>query len=435
MRKVLSAAAALGLCLSLPAVALAGAGMSNEQILKELEYLRNKVQSQQAQIETLGAMVDKKVSAKVEEEVKKAGSGKVVLANEFIDQLTLKGDLRARYEIQSKDYYSQANTADVDRERWRTRFRVGGVWDNKAEDWQVGAGLATGDDTPSSTNDTWSDTKPFKTGDIRLDYAYAAHKWQDFKFTIGQQINPYETSWVLWDSDVRLAGLTAQYGQKEGIFATLGGYGARLVNDDNTAMLYMGQAGYRGKVGDAKYTVAAGYHKYDQSFINNMPTDAIYTTSIDPAQYAIEVGDLYGKVSFPVSSAKLSLYGHIWQNFGAEGSMGQSQAKDFPKTPGDADLGWVVGLDAQIDKVRLGYAYAVVEADSLYGYLADADFGDGLGSKTNKKGHRVQAGYDFTKNWSADITWLNYKQDEEYYSTNNKMDTVDLYQFDLNYKF
>lgn len=436
MRKVLSAVAALGVCLTLPAAALAGAGMSDEQILKELEYLRTKVASQQEHIDALGAMVDKKVSAKVEEEVKKnGGSGsKVALANGFIDQLTLKGDLRARYERQDKEYYAQANTADVARDRWRTRFRVGGVWDNKAEDWQIGAGLASGSDDPTSTNDTWSEAKPFETGDIRLDYAYAKHKLQDFNVILGQQINPYETSWVLWDGDVRLAGLTGQYGGKEGVFATLGGYNAKLVNDNNSAMLYMGQAGYRGKVGDVAYTVAAGYSKYDQSFINDKANTSL--NNIDPIQYALEIGDLYGKVSFPVASAKLSLYGHIWQNFGADGDLGESQAKGFSKKPGDADLGWVMGLEAKLDKIRLGYAYSVVEADSMYGYLGDSDFGDGLGmSKTNKKGHRVQAGYDFTKNWSADITWMSYEQDEAYYSADNKVDSVDLYQFDVNYKF
>lgn len=443
MRKVLSAAAALGVCLTLPAAALAGAGMSDEQILQELEYLRTKVASQQEHIDALGAMVDKKVSAKVEEEVKKVGgsggSSKVALANEFIDQLTLKGDLRVRYEKRDLDYYAQANTADVARDRLRTRFRLGGVWENKAENWEVGAGLATGEAAnadgshlATSTNGTWSKSSAFQSNDLWLDYAYASHKVEDFKFTIGQQLNPYETSWVLWDSDVRLAGLTAQYGKKEGVFATVGGYGAKLVNDDNTAMLYMGQAGYRGKVGDVAYTLAAGYQKYDQSFINDKANTVLNT--VDPAKYALEIGDLYGKVSFPVSSVKLSLYGHIWQNFGADGNIGQSQAKDFPKQSGDADLGWVVGLDAKIDKIRLGYAYAVVEADSLYGALTDSDFGDGI-STTNKKGHRVQAGYDFTKNWAADFTWMNYKQDEAYYSANNKVDSVDLYQFDVSYKF
>lgn len=431
MRKVLSAAAALGICLTLPAAALAGAGMSDEQILKELEYLRNKVASQQEHIDALGAMVDKKVSAKVEEEVKKSGGGKVALANKFIDQLTLKGDLRARYEIRDKDY-KEGQGSDISRDRWRTRFRVGGVWDNKAENWQVGAGLASGSDDPTSTNDTWSESKPFETGDIRLDYAYAKHKWDDFAFTIGQHANPYKSSWVLWDGDVRLAGLTAQYGAKEGIFATLGGYSAKLVNDDNTATLVAGQAGYKGKAGAAAYTLAAGYHTYSKSLINEGAA-AFSLNNVDEDKYELNIGDLYGKVSFPAGPVKLSLYGQIWQNFGADGNIGQSQAgSSFTQKPEDADTGWVFGADAKYGAFKLGYAYSVVEADSLFGYLSDSDFGDGL-SKTNKKGHRVQAGYAITKNWSADVTWLSFERDEDYAAA--KEDQVDIYQFDVSYKF
>ena len=432
MRKVLSAAAALGICLSLPAAAMAGATMSDEQILKELEYLRNKVASQQEHIDALGAMVDKKVSAKVEEEVKKSGGSKVALANKFIDQLTLKGDLRARYEIRDRDYKDTSSSTDVSRDRWRTRFRVGGVWDNKEENWQVGAGLASGSDDPTSTNDTWSEDKPFETGDIRLDYAYAKHKWNDFSFTLGQHENPYQSSWVFWDGDVRLAGLTGHYGAKEGVFATLGGYSAKLVNDDNTATLVVGQAGYNGKVGEANYTLAAGYHTYSKSLINE-GSSTFSLNAVDENKYELNIGDLYGKVSVPVGEVKLSLYGQLWQNFGADGAIGQSQAgSSFTQKPEDADMGWVFGADAKYGAFKLGYAYSVVEADSLFGYLSDSDFGDGL-SKTNKKGHRVQAGYEFTKNWSADITWLSFERDEDYAAANE--DQVDIYQFDVSYKF
>lgn len=431
MRKVLSAAAALGVCLTLPAAALAGAGMSDEQILKELEYLRNKVASQQEHIDALGAMVDKKVAAKVEEEAKKSGGGKVALANKFIDQLTLKGDLRARYEIRDRDF-KEGQGSDISRDRWRTRFRVGGIWDNKAEDWQVGAGLASGSDDPTSTNDTWSEAKPFETGDIRLDYAYAKHKWNDFAFTLGQHENPFKSSWVFWDGDVRLAGLTAQYGAKEGLFATVGGYAAKLVNDDNTATLVAGQAGYNGKAGAAAYTLAAGYHTYSKSLINEGAA-AFFLDKVDEDKYELNIGDLYGKVSFPAGPVKLSLYGQIWQNFGADGNIGQSQAgSSFTQKPEDADLGWVFGADAKYGAFKLGYAYSVVEADSLFGFLSDSDFGDGL-SRTNKKGHRVQAGYAITKNWSADVTWLSFERDEDYATA--KEDQVDIYQFDVSYKF
>ena len=419
MRKVLAAAAALGVCLTLPAVALAGATMSDEQILKDMEYLRNKIAAQQEHIEALEGKQDKK--------------GQVLVANEFIDQLKLKGDLRVRYEIMDTDYKEGKQGSSISSlDRWRTRFRLGGVWENKGENWQVGAGLASGSDDPTSTNDTWSEVKPFETGDIRLDYAYAKHKWNDFSFTLGQHENPYKSSWVFWDGDVRLAGLTAQYGAKEGVFATLGGYGAKLVNKDNTATLVAGQVGYAGKAAGAKYTLAAGYHTYSKSLINEGNAD-FKLDKVDEDKYELNIGDLYGDVSFPVGDVKLKLYGQIWQNFGADGNIGQSQDVSASLIkPGDADLGWVFGADAKYRAFKLGYAYSVVEADSLFGYLSDSDFGGGL-STTNKKGHRVQLGYDITKNWGTGLTWLSFERDEDFASA--KQDQVDIYQFDVSYKF
>jgi hypothetical protein len=54
MKKVLSAAVALGICLYLPVAALAGGGAtSNESILRELQALRDQVSKQQAEIDML----------------------------------------------------------------------------------------------------------------------------------------------------------------------------------------------------------------------------------------------------------------------------------------------------------------------------------------------------------------------------------------------
>lgn len=118
-------------------------------------------------------------------------------------------------------------------------------------------------------------------------------------------------------------------------------------------------------------------------------------------------------------------------NFGADGLIGQ--AGNHPEIiPGDNDLGWVLGAEAKVNDFKVGYAYSVVEADSLFGYLSDSDFGDGL-SKTNKKGHRVQLGYSLTKNWSTAFTFLNYERVEDYASA--KEDQVSIAQFDVSYKF
>jgi hypothetical protein len=436
-----------------------GGSSSNSSIMNELQELRSQVAKQQAEIDLLKKAkpavpadmenLKTKVTAQQEHiEALEAKKGFAVSANELINGIKLKGDMRVRYDVRDKEFKAGMGE-DLTRERFRSRFRLGGVWDNKAENWQLAAGLATGTDDPRSTNDTWSEVKPFETGDIRLDYAYAKHKWNDFSMALGQMENPYKTSWVFWDSDVRLAGMTLAYGQKEGVFATGGAYGAKLVQDNDTSMLYMGQVGYNGKFSEkGKFTVATGYHVYSNEIIDeewgldhDFEKDPAHPAtkssfglgSVDPNVYELSIGDIYTDVSFPAGPVKLKMYGHIWMNFGADGKIGQSQAgSKFPGLPEDNDMGWVVGTDATINDFKMGLAYTVVEADSLFGYLSDATFGDGL-SFTNKKGWKALLGYNFTKNWSTALNYYNYERVEDW--TAAKEDNVSVYQIDVNYKF
>lgn len=454
MKKVLSTAVALGFCLYLPAAALAGGSTSNDAILRKLQELETQVSSQQAQIASQQeeiAILNKGGMSPEEMEYMKlkmaahqehidaieAKKGYVMADNKFIDQITLKGDLRVRYEMRDIEFKEGKGT-NISRDRMRTRFRLGGVWDNKEESWQVGAGLATGlAADPTSTNDTWGETSPFEHNAISLDYAYAKHKWNDVSMTLGQSSeNPYKSSWVLLDSDVRLTGLTLGYGQKEGVFATAGVYGARHVLKDDTSQLYAGQVGYNGTFSEkGKFTVATGYHGYSRELYRELEDDRklFGLDKVHLNNYDMSIGDLYGDVSMPVGPVKMTLYGQVWKNFGADGKIGQSQAgSTFPETPGDNDLGWVMGADAKIKDFKVGYAYSVVEADSLFGYLSDSDFGSGL-STTNKQGHRVQLGYSLSKNWSTDLTFFNFERDVDFAKA--KEDQVSIAMFDVSYKF
>lgn len=414
-------------CLTLVALfwftPIAGAAdYHQEQILQELEYLKQKVKFQELEIQHLksvtGEALDKKIEEKVDTKISAGEGSKVSLANELIDGLELKGDLRVRFERRDRsnpdDNYGAQN-------RLRTRFRAGGVWKNKTENWEVGAGLATGGIDGTSTNDTWGEEFEFETGDIRLDYAYAKHKMEDFSFTLGQQENPFETSWLYWDGDLRPTGFTSKYKHDIGIFATLGLYGVRFYDGDkDTAMLVGGQVGYENEIEGVELLVAAGYLHFDSEFSDE--------EAPNPA-YDYQLGDLYVEATIPAGAVKLTPYGHIWCNFGADGGVGQGQLGGT-LDPGDEDLGWLIGLDAKIMKVlKLGYAYAVVGADSLYGGLKDSDFGTGLTS-TDVKGHRIGASYSLTKNVSSGVTAFFYEAD----ARENQRD-VDLYQFDVNYKF
>lgn len=418
MKKVISTVA---FCAGSLLAVNAQAALNEAEILQKIEALQQQVASQQQVIDELKKEVATKETP--------AGAAKIALANSAIDQLKLQGDLRVRFETRQID---NDNADDKNRDRLRTRFRVGGVWENTAESWEVGAGLATGTTEATSTNATWSESSPFETGDIRLDYAYGKHKWQDLTFTAGQHINPFKTTWIFWDSDVRFAGFTGGYESDMGLFATAGAYGVRYykasTDDYNTAMLYAGQVGFKGKANDLKYILAAGYQTYDQSFINEENENSGLLQYVDPDKYGLDIGDLYGDVQFPLGDAKMKLYGQLWQNFGADGNSGQSQQGDH-LDPEDEDMGWVLGVETKISKFKLGYAYTSIEADSLYGYLKDADFGTGL-NNTDIKGHKIDFGYDFTKNVSFGITAMLYQAIE----LDNEPD-VDLYQVDLVYKF
>jgi predicted porin len=205
----------------------------------------------------------------------------------------------------------------------------------------------------------------------------------------------------------------------------------------------MAQAGYNGTFSEkGKFTVATGYQSYSNEMIDEEwaldhddPTLATKSSfglgSVDPNAYELSIGDIYTDVSFPAGPVKLKMYGQLWMNFGADGKHGQAGSK-FPGLPEDNDMGWVLGTDATINNFKMGLAYSVVEADSLFGYLSDSDFGDGL-SKTNKQGWRAQLGYNITKNWSTDFTYLNYERVEDWAAA--KEDQVSIYQVDVSYKF
>jgi len=45
----------------------------------------------------------------------------------------------------------------------------------------------------------------------------------------------------------------------------------------------------------------------------------------------------------------------------------------------------------------------------------------------------VQLGYDVSKNWGTGFTWYSFERDEDYATA--KEDQVDIYQFNVSYKF
>ena len=423
MKKTMRTAALLTSVVLFPSMVMAGTA-TEEKLLQQLktlagkmEALTDKVMTQQKHIENLELKLSH--HSKIITKVENSGDREPpITVSRVIDRVTIKGDLRIRYEHRKRDIIGND---DDTRNRWRSRVRLGGVWENENENWQIGLGIASGGSDATSTNYTWSKNEIFETSDLRLDYAYAKHTKNSFSVTAGQHKNPFETSWLYWDSDLRPTGLTLQYGNKTGLFATGGGYGVRYykTGSGNTAMLYAGQIGWKTKINNVKFLAASGFQYWDSVFSNQeAPND----------DYDFQVADLYTKLTFPAGLAKLSFYGQIWNNFGADGDKGQGIVGGT-LDPDNENMGWILGMTAKINAVKLKASYTEIEADSLMGDITDQDFGSGL-SNTDIKGFKLGASYSFSKNWSLGVTGQFYEALER-----DDENEVDLYMVDMKYKF
>lgn len=383
---------------SVPCTAVA---QTEQDIGKRVDELQKQVDEQQKTIDELSAKKD------------------TLGLSKHIENIKVNGDLRVRYERRDRDL---ATGGDDVLERMRARFRVGLVWKSPSEMWEVGAGLTTGGESGTSTFDTWNENQFFETGDIRLDYAYGRHTLGPFKLTAGQQKNPYKTSWLLWDSDLRPTGFTAQY---DGVllFITAGGYDVKqyeLANGNTDfGMLYAGQAGVDIDADVIDITLAGALYGFDGVFDRNERPSP---------DYSYMIGDFYGSAGLSLAGIGLSLYTQIFYNFGADGNRGES-VLGGDLDPEKENLGWVVGINAKIAILSASYSYAEVGADSCVGGLKDATFGSGL-SSTDIKGHKLSAYVSLPKNFSIGGNVLLYEALER-----SNQNEVILYQADLTYKF
>ena len=191
-----------------------------------------------------------------------------------ISGLSLKGDARFRYEARDRE----RNGSEDSRDRFRIRLRLGAVWHNLDDSWEIGVGLATGSTgnrSATSTNQSFSEDGVFQTNEINLDYAYARHSWENAELVIGQQVNPWKksTSFMMWDSDVRPVGISGKYHIEDlvisaGVFDVLG-----AASDDNSeALMVAGQVGYKAEIDTMTYLLAGGiWHFNDSAYeaVNN----------------------------------------------------------------------------------------------------------------------------------------------------------------------
>ncbi len=336
---------------------------------------------------------------------------------DFTEKLSLKGDLRVRYEYKEKDVSNEDPT-----DRMRQRFRLGMKFAT-TENWTIAAGLATGGSDSTSTNDTWSDGAFFETGDIRLDYAYSEHNLNNFTFIAGQQKNPFQTTWALWDGDVRPAGFTGMMDLKP-IFITAGWYDVYYADKDMAQM----EAIQVGANLDMATAALAFYNFHnDAKEIMSANLGDFNVDNLD-ADYNWQIIDFYLAADIKTDAAKISPHLQVFYNMGAEGEEGQSiQGGDLD--PEEENIGYLVGVSASIAKFKIGVDYASIGADACVPLLKDSDWGDALDS-TDVEGFKIGVGYKLTKHCELAATAYLYEAKERDIDQDPKT-----YHVDLKYKF
>lgn len=329
-------------------------------------------------------------------------------------KIKLKGDFRARYQVQQKE-----NSAN--RDRARLRFRLG-TEVKVAGDTKVYAGFATGGDDPRSTNDTWDNT--FETGDLRLDYAYAEHDLSDaIKVKLGKiKKTPFwHASDLLWDGDINPEGIAMNMKHGSMFFNASVLVLDEIKKDTSDPFMFVVQPGFKlGFSDDVSLKAALTYYGFENVKGNSFEHSAETNSVDDDGNLIYDYDSIGGSLQLDVKNPldMLPYFALIAE---------YNEACD----PDSDNSAYMLGFKLGHKKVKkpgrwqLKYMYKELEKDAFVDFTSDSDF---YGGDTGAKGHEVAFKYALRKKVILGLDYYNTKPIDG----GNK---EELLQIDMVYKF
>ncbi len=254
----------------------------------------------------------------------------------WLEGWKFKGDLRVRYEGFDFDKANKDN-------RSRGRFRLRLAADKKLNDkLAFKMRLASGSGDPTSTNQTFDNS--FSGKDIVIDRAFLTYKVSDWEVGSGKFSNPFHKTNMVWDSDVNPEGIYGKFGSGN-FFLNMGGMVVQEEKSSPDMNLGAVQVGLKGgdRVG---FKGSIAYYVYEGLEIGGDD----YTFIDALAEFTIDQVSIKLDYAQNITSA-IDDYETAWAVFAKFGKG---------KKPGD----WTFYLK-----------YAEIEAFSVFGPLADSDFG------------------------------------------------------------
>jgi cell division protein FtsB len=405
----------------------------NTELKSENDSLKN--QTDYLKAETKGLRKDSATAA--------ADLGKVK-GTDWASRISLKGDLRYRYEMIDDEL---ANSSDANNARYRDRIRARLGLDAKVTDTlSASFQLATGGDDPRSSNQTLSGE--FTRKSIGLDLAYFDWKFANWGTLTGGKmkypfVRPGQS--LFYDGDVNPEGLAMSFNR--GIFFA-NAYDFWLEEKSTAAdsMIYGAQLGARLPIGGSSLMLAVNYNDLVKGqgyrpFYNCPVVAGVGTPPVVPGLNATQtIGCANGNTLSNGNQNTATLaYDFNIIELAAEWTttLGKLPFQLWANAaenqdPDDLNTAWgagaVLGKASNSKTWEIGLAYQSIEKNALFGQWVDSDFGDG---KTDAEGFFLKAGYAPIKNWTLNATYfVNERQTDV-----GPESDYDRLQVDFNLKF
>ncbi|MDD3375350.1 MAG: putative porin [Candidatus Omnitrophica bacterium] len=356
---------------------------------------------------------------------------------EWVQKMKLKGDLRVRYQYESKA--ADKGQAKYNRSRGRYRFRLG-VTTDVADQVEVGFGLATGGADPRSTNQTMG--QEFETPDIRLDYAYAKYSpLSSVDIYVGRFARKpvlWQTDDLLWDGDINPDGIAVSATHSVGMLDGFLNAGVFPMFEYNTSAvekgsaadpaMYYAQVGVGSKVGEKiSLKGAVAYYGFTglegKTFDNSAKTNTgnstglVYDYNTVNPTVELKISNPFEGIDLPIAIEAISFFGNYIYN----------------PDPSDNNKGYLAGMKFGDKKIKnpgswqIKYCYRHLETDAWLDIFPDSD---AYGGETNVAGHEVAWSYAIKKNVILGLDYYNMHPING--STSN---TQHLIQADVLFKF
>jgi len=334
----------------------------------------------------------------------------------WTDNITVKGDIRYRFEQINDD--SKLNAAGDTYTRTRNRIRARlGVEAKCNNNLNAGIELLTGQADPISQNQTIGEglgKKEMRLNLAYLDYNFFGDNPNEVHALAGKMKNPFMTQPddLVWDPDLSIEGtfLKGQVGAGMVTFLATGGYSwIQERTDKDDTILLAGQAAAKLQFQpEVALTVGGSYYGYqnikgydvidwenkNNSYGNNTvdgtvsgtTTNKAWASKFTPVTYFAQIDLWIGPVGMP-----LSVY-----------------AQGLTNTDADSyDQGQMVGVSLGKSKNprtwELGYSWAKLEKDATLGMFTDSDR---WGGGTDGKGHKIFGKYQIMKGLQAGVSYF-----------------------------